>query len=258
MTFAAMSKIIAKLGRKTLSLALIFNSMASLASVVNILVSSYFNAYSWWFFSPYLAYGLLFVFIIATAVLNIVPAKLLGKVHLKRILFHHYVYGFLASLIPITLTAVYTPAYALVFLMPSLGLQTTGLQTIIIYSGLIFVYGGFALMIDDIRDVSMRFGKTLDRLKVWAVKSRETIQKVHFVSSLATIYVATLLCAWCLGNVAMMESGSLWYASNVIVAANLLVTGFWGLRAVEAKYWFSKLYSDLSKAQTIMYKQYEI
>jgi len=253
-----MSRIIAKLGLKTLGLALIFYSMVSLTSVVNILVGSYFNAYSWQSFSPYLAYGLLFVFVATTAILNIVPAKLLGKVHLKRILFHHYVYGFIASSIPVTLTAVYAPTYALVFLLPSLGLQTTGLQTIIIYSGLFLVYGGLALMIDDIRDVSMRVGRTLDKLKLWAVRSRETIQKVHFVSSLVTIYVAAFIGAWCLGNVAMMEAGSLWYASNVVVAVNLFVAGFWGLRAVKAKYWFSKLYSDLSNAQAIMYKQYEV
>ena len=253
-----MSRIIAKLGRKTLSLALIFNSMISLASVVNILVGLYVNAYSWQLYSPLLVNGSLFLFVIATAVLNIVPAKLVGKVHLKRILFHHYVYGFLASSISATLTAVFTPAYALVFLMPSLGLQTTGLQMIMIYSGLFFVYGGLTLMIDDIRDVSMWLGKTLDRLKLWAVKSRKTIQKVHFVSSLVTVYVAACVCAWCLENVAIIETGSLWYVSNIVLAANLLVTGFWGLKAVKAKYWFTKLYADLSKAEALMYKQYEV
>ena len=253
-----MSRIIAKLGRKTLSLALIFNSMVSLACVVNVLIGSYVNAYSWQPNSPYFFNGLLFLFTIATAILNIVPAKLVGKVHLKRILFHHYVYGFLASSISATLTAVFTPAYALVFLMPTLGLQTTGLQMVMVYSGLFFVYGGLALMIDDIRDVSEGLGKTLDKLKLWAVKSRKTLQKVHFVSSLVTVYVAAYVCVWCLENVAIAQTGLLWYVSNIILAANLLVTGFWGLKAVKAKYWFTKLYADLSKAEALMYKQYEV
>jgi len=253
-----MSKIIAKLGRKTLSLALIFNSMISLASIVNILVGFYINAYSWQLYSPYLVNGSLFLFVIATAALNIVPAKLVGKVHLKRILFHHYVYGFLASSISLTLMAAFAPAYVLVFLMPSLGFQTTGLQMITIYSGLFFVYGGLTLMIDDIHDVSMRLGKTLDRLKLWAIKSSKTLQKVHFISSLATIYIATCVCAWCLENVATIKTGSTWYFSNMVLAASLFITGFWGLKAVKAKYWFTKLYSDLSKAETTMYKQYEV
>jgi MFS family permease len=252
-----MSKIITRLGRKTLSLALIFNSMISLASIVNILVGSYINAYSWQLYSVYLVNGSLFLFAIATAVLNIVPAKFIGKVHLKRILFHHYVYGFLASSISLMLMAIFAPAYVLVFLMPSLGFQTTGMQMITIYSCLFFVYGGLTLMIDDIQDVSMRLDKTLDRLKIWAIKSSKTLQKVHFISSLATVYIATYICALCLENVATIETGSPWFVSNMILAASLFITGFWGLKAVKAKYWFTKLYSDLSKAETMMYKQYE-
>jgi hypothetical protein len=44
----------------------------------------------------------------------------------------------------------------------------------------------------------------------------------------------------------------------MVLAASLFITGFWGLKAVKAKYWFTKLYSDLSKAETTMYKQYEV
>ena len=250
-----MSRIIAKLGRKTLSLALIFNSIISLASAANILAAFYLNTNGWRPYSPYLIDGSLFLLVIVTAVLNIIPAKLVGKVDLGRILFHHYVYGFLASSISITLMAVFAPAYILVFLMPSLGFQTTGLQMIMIYSGLFFVYGGLTLMIDDIHDVSLRLGKILDRLKLWAYKSGKTLQKVHMVSSLATVYTAMSVCAWLLGNIILKETWSLWDVSNMVLATSLLITGLWGLKAVKAKYWFSKLYFDLSRLEPSLHKK---
>ena len=250
-----MSRIIAKLGRKTLSLALIFNSIISLASVVNILAAFYLSTNGWRPYSPYLIDGSLFLLVIVTAVLNIVPAKLVGKVDLGRILFHHYVYGFLASSISITLMAVFAPAYILVCLMPSLGFQTTGLQMIMIYSGLFFVYGGLTLMIDDIHDVSLRLGKVLDRLKLWAYKSSKTLQKVHFISSLATVYTAISVCAWFVGNIIFKETWSLWDGFNVVLAISLLITGLWGLKVVKAKYWFTKLYFDLSRLEPSLHKK---
>jgi len=255
MIFTAMSRIIVKLGRKTLSLALIFNSLISLAAVVNILVVSYLTTGGLRPYSPYLLDGSLFLMVIATAVLNILPAKLIGKVDLGRIWFHHYVYGFLASSISLTLIAVFAPAYILVFLMPSLGFHTTGLQTVIIYSELFFVYGGLTLMIDDIRDVSIELGRTLDKLKLWAYKSNKTLQKMHLISSLATVYVALSVCAWFMENVLLKEMWSIWDLSTIFVAASLLFTGLWGLKAVKAKYWFTKLYIDLSRLEPSLRKK---
>jgi len=255
MTSSAMSKILAKLGRKSLSLALIFNSLISLAAVVNILVVSYLTTGGLRPYSPYLLDGSLFLLVIATAVLNILPAKLVGKVDLGRIWFHHFVYGFLASSISLTLIAIFAPAYILVFLVPSLGFQTTGLQTVMIYSDLFFVYGGLTLMIDDIRDVSARLGRTLDKIKLWAYKSNKTLQKVHLISSLATVYVALSVCAWFTENVLLKEMWSIWDFSTIFVAASLLVTGLWGLKAVKAKYWFTKLYLDLSRLEPSLRKK---
>jgi hypothetical protein len=250
-----MSRIIAKLGRKTLSLALIFNSILSIASVANILAIFLLNGQGWQLYSPYLLDGSLFVLVIMTAILNIVPAKFIGKVKIKRILFHHYVYGFLASSISLTLIAVFAPAYILVFIMPSLGFQTTGLQMVMIYSGLFFVYGGLTLMIDDIRDVSLRLGKTLDKLKLRAYKSGKTLQKVHLVSSFATVYTAASIFVWFLANNTLMEAWSLWDIFNIVFASSLFITGLWGLKAVKAKYWFSKLYFDLSRLEPSLHKK---
>jgi hypothetical protein len=249
-----MSKILAKLGRKTLSLALIFNSIISLASVADILAAFHFNVDGWWPYQPYLVGVLLFWPVIVTAVLNIVPARFIGKVDIGRILFHHYVYGFLASSISLTLMVIFAPAYIFVLLMPFLGFQTTRLQMIMIYSGLFFVYGGLTLMIDDIHDVSLRLGTALDRLKLRAYKSGKALQKVHFISSLATVYTAVFISVLFL-EIGVLETGSLWDLSNMFPATSLLITGLWGLKAVKAKYWFTKLYSDLSRLESSLHKK---
>jgi hypothetical protein len=249
-----MSKTLVKLGRKTLSLALIFNSIISLASLPNILGAFHLDVNGWWPCSPYLVAGLLFWPLIVTAVLNIVPAKFIGKVDIERILFHHYVYGLLASSISLTLMVIFAPAYIFVLLMPFLGFQTTGLQMIMIYSGLFFVYGGLTLMIDDIYDVSLRFGRVLDRLRLRAYKSGRILQKVHFISSLATVCIAVFIGAWFL-EIGVLETGSLWDVSNMFPATSLLVTGLWGLKAVKANYWFTKLYSDLSRLESSLHKK---
>jgi hypothetical protein len=249
-----MSKILAKLGRKTLSLALIFNSIISLASVADILAVLYLNVNGWWPYSPYLVAGLLFWPVVVTAVLNIVPAKFIGKVDIERILFHHYVYGLLASSISLTLMVIFAPAYIFVLLMPFLGFHTTGLQMIMIYSGLFFVYGGLTLMIDDIHDVSLRLGRALDRLRLRAYKSGKTLQKAHFISSIATVCTAVFIGAWFL-EIGVLETGSLWDILNMIPATSLLITGLYGLRAVKANYWFTKLYSDLSRLESSLHKK---
>jgi hypothetical protein len=192
--------------------------------------------------------------VVVTSVLNIVPARFIGKVDIERILFHHYVYGFLASLISLMLMVIFAPAYIFVLLMPFLGLRTTGLQKVMIYSGLFFIYGGLTLMIDDIHDVSLRLGRALDRLKLRAYKSGRTLQRVHLVSSLATVCTAVFVGIWFL-ETGILKTGSLWNLSNMFPATSLLITGLWGLKAVKAKYWFNKLYSDLSRFESSLHEK---
>jgi hypothetical protein len=192
--------------------------------------------------------------VIVTAVLNILPAKFIGKVDIERILFHHYVYGLLASSISLTLMIIFAPTYIFVLLMPFLGFHTTGLQKIMIYSGLFFVYGGLTLMIDDIHDVSLRLGRALDRLRLRAYKSGRTLQRVHFISSLATVCTAVFIGAWFL-ETGVLETGSLWSVSKMFPATSLLITGLWGLKAVKANYWFTNLCSDLSRLESSLRKK---
>ncbi|GEM_PF-740078 len=253
-TFSAMSKTLSKLGRKTLSLALIFNSLISLTFVISNLVSSYPSTVGeqpYWF---YLIGNSVYLFVFIASILNILPAKLLGKVDLGRIWFHHYVYGFLASSVSLTLMVIFAPTYVLVFLMPSLCFQAAGLQMFLIFSALFFVYGGLTLVIDDVRDVSAKLGKVFDKLKIRAYKSSRSLQKMHLISSLVTLCVSLSLYASLIEKIIQSE---IWIIQNITAtffATSLLITGLWGLRAIKAKYWFIKLYQDLARLEPILLK----
>jgi len=232
-----MPEISSAIRKKILSLALIFNSVVCLVSAANMLASFYTSNYSWRPYWPYLIDGSLVWSIVATAILNIGPAKIIGKVRTGRILFHHYVYGFLASSISLLLMLIFAPAYILLLLMPSLGFETSGLQAIPVYAGLFFVYGGLTLVIDDLHDVSLSVGRMLDRLQIKIQKSSRTLQTIHLCSSLISTYILICGVIWYLQNNFWVRNWPLWDASNIIFMASLLVTNVWALKAVRARLW---------------------
>jgi hypothetical protein len=235
-----MPKISVAIGKKVLSLALIFNSVVSLVSAINMLASFYIDNYQWRPYSPYLIDGSFLWFIVLTAVLNISPAKSIGKVKIGRILFHHYVYGFLATSISLLLIVIYAPAYVILLLMPSLGFQTSGFQTIPVYAGLFFIYGGLTLVIDDMYDMSLGMGRMLDGLKMRLQKSGRTLQAIHLCSGLMSTYVLMCGILWYLDNDFWVKSWPLWDASHIIFMSSLLVTNVWALKAVKGRLWFTK------------------
>jgi len=235
-----MPKKAAVIARKILSLALIFNSLVSIVSAANILASFYVSRYYSRPYSPYLIDGSLVWFIILTAILNIGPAKFVGRVKLKRMLFHHYVYGFLASSVSLVLIAIFAPASIFLLLLPSLDFHATSMQAIPVYAGLFFVYGGLTLVIDDIHDVSLSIGRALDRLRMKAQKSSRVLQAIHLWSSLVSIYVMLSCALWYLENSRAVESLPFWNAPQLIFMANLLVTSSWGLKAVMGRLRFGE------------------
>ncbi len=241
-----MSKILAALGRKIFGLALIFNSLISLTSATNILTSFYLNKGMWCPYSPYLLDGSLFWFVVSVAVLNIFSAKIVGKAHIKRVLFHHYFYGFLVILIALLSIALIAPAYILFLLTPSAGFTADGFQNFSIYTVLFLVYGGLTLVIDDVYDVSLRAGRLFDRMKMKMRKLDKTFQTIHLCSCLMSIYVAASVFLWYLENCSSMVDLPLLNISYMILIPSLFVTCIWGLRGFKGEMW-SKI---LSQPQT--------
>jgi len=249
-----MSKIVAAIGRKLLGLALIFNSIVSLTSAANILASFYINRFSWQPFSPYLIDGSLFWFVILAAVLNIVPAKLVGKADIKRVLFHHYVYGFLSIFTTLALVVLLAPACIFILLVPSSGFQVNCFQNIATYAGLFFLYGGLTLIIDDMYDISLRSGRIFDKARRRIRGLGRTLQAIHLSSSLISIYITVCAILWCLENRVLLENWPLWELANILFTANLLVTGIWGLKVAKEKLWFLKILVDLPKKGFYVHK----
>ncbi len=243
-----MSETSSAIGRKVLSLALIFNSVLGLISAANLLAKFYLSNCEWRPYSPYLIDGSFLWAVILAAVLNIVPAKLVGRVNMKRFLFHHYVYGFMASSVSLLVMVFHKPAHLLLLVMPSLG-SARGLQTIPVYAGLFFVYGGLTLVIDDIHDVPLRMGRMLDKLKKAALKSGRLLQAMHLCSSLISIYILACIFLWFLENGLMTESWSLWHMSHIVFMSNLLVMSLLGLKAVKGGSWSVKAFTSLSKEE---------
>jgi len=223
-----MLKTYANLAKKILSLTLIFNSLVSLISAGNIL-AGYYASRPWWQpYSPYLMSGLLFWIAILTALLNIVPSKMVGRVHIRRLLFHHYVYGFLimigstlliVSFIPNSLTTLFTPTFT--------G-ESLSLQSLILYMELFFLYGGLTLLLDDLQDISLRVSRILNRFKKRTHKSGKILQFVHLCCSLITIYISLAVFLWSIEKYHWISQYPLWFLSHAILILSLLINGVWG------------------------------
>jgi len=232
-----MSGIPAALGRKILCLSVIFNSIVSVLLSGNILYIFYISGLSWRPYWPYLLNSSLFWFIIVTSILNIVAAKILGNVDLKRIKFHHYFYGFLASAGSFIFMALFAPAYLFILLMPMLISDMYSSAAMPISAAFFLVYGGMTLIIDDIQDVSLRLGRALNNLKNKLKKLGKALETFHLCCSIASIYVALSIILWGFAN-GLYSWGSIFTGLSAgIFALNLLITSIWGLGVSIEGFW---------------------
>mgnify|MGYP000200344254 CR=1 FL=1 len=222
-----MSGTLAALGKKTLGLALIFNSLMSLTSALNIL-SGFYAARPWWKpFSPYLVDGSLFWVVVPVSILNLVPAKVLGEVRLRRILFHHYIYGLFVFLISAASAWLFT------LLSPSwspLNVSYGGLSGLMPYVESFFIYGGLTLFLDDLSDVSPRVKRLLKEMGRRAVRFGKPLKAFHVICSLTSLYVSLSIGLWFCQNL-WVNSWSIGAMSYVVLMASILVTSLFGLRA---------------------------
>ena len=80
-------------GKKVCSLALTFNSLLTIVSVLGVLEGFYSAKYAWKPYPPYLVDASLFWFAVLAAMFNIYFVVRLGRVKTGRLWFHHYVWG---------------------------------------------------------------------------------------------------------------------------------------------------------------------
>jgi hypothetical protein len=235
-----MSRSIANLLRKILSLALIFNSLLCLISLAEVLAACYATGYSWDPYSPYLIDGSLFWFAVLTVILNIVPAKSIGRVHVRRLLFHHYVYGFVVMIFGSVLLFSFSMPGSI---LASSGLLSTteriGYQSITFYTYLFLLYGGLTLFLDDFADISLKTRRILDGVRERVFRSGGTIRSIHFLSSLITLYLSISVFLWFIERQHWIAQWPIWFLAHVFFISSLLVNSFWGLNVVMKRLWSS-------------------
>lgn len=221
-----MSSFLVALGKKTAGLALIFNSLLSIVSSLRIL-QGFYAAMPWWKpFYPFLLDGTFFWAVIPASILNLIPAKIIGNVRLKRVIFHHYVYGFFVLSITIASTWLFTLISIFHLLTEA---PKSSLACLLPYIQAFFIYGGIALVLDDICDVSPKIELLLKELASLTKRFRIPLHLFHALCSLISIYVSLSIGAWFYINLSSAGWSSLEASSYIVLTGSILVTGLLGL-----------------------------
>ena len=211
-------------GKKICSLALTFNSLLSIVSVLGVLEGFYSARYHWKPYPPYLIDGSFLWFAVLAAMCNIYFAVRIGRVKTGRLWFHHYVYGFV----------LFVLACSLLLLFGSIsffGIFVGNGYSSAVNAGRFFALGALTLFIDDFADVSKRltFFLRLVRSKIYRV--RGAIRVVQCALGLISFYI--FLCV-SLSTSLLQGSNQM---GNFVLAGTLLVTSLTSLESSYKKIW---------------------
>jgi hypothetical protein len=209
-------------GKKICSVALTFNSLLTVVSVLGVLEGFYSARYHWKPYPPYLINGSFFWFAVLAAMLNIYFAVRMGKVKTGRLWFHHYVYGFV----------LFVLACALLLLFGSIsffGIFVGNGYSFGVNVGRFFVLGGLTLFIDDFADVSKRLTFVLRLVRSKVYRIRGPIRIVQVVLGLMSLYI--FLCV--IFSTSLRQGSN--STGNFVLAGTLLVTSLASLESVYKK-----------------------
>ncbi len=221
MTTAGSVKVILK---KVYSVALIFNSLITVAAVAGILSGFYTSYPSWRPYAPFLINGNLFWIAIAAGLINIFPSAAIGRaLHTGRFLFHHYVYGFFVLLS----TSAFVTAFTSIPL-PSLFFVDS--YNVGVNAGRVCFLAGLALFLDDLPDVSKKVESGLNRIKAKAYQIRKSLHVLQLVTGGFALYCALSI----LLSTIVDSSQAL---PNSFVIGSLLITSITSFACVKRKAW---------------------
>jgi hypothetical protein len=210
--------------KKTFSIALIFNSLISIACVAGI-IYGYYMAYPYWKpYSPFLLDGNLFWLALAAGIINIFPGAAIGRaLHTGRFLFHHYVYGFFVLASTSAYVAVYTPVSVVnMFFVDS--------NSVAVNAGRVFFLGGLALLLDDLPDVSKRVEKVLNWIKTKAYQIRKPLHITQIITGCFAFYCSISILLSTIQNSARA-------VPNSFVIISLFITGITSFALVKRGAW---------------------
>ncbi len=208
-------------GKKVVSWVLIFNGLLSIVLALGLLIGFY--AAHWRLYQPYLLNANLLWAAILTSITNFFPTAKFGNVKVRRIRFHHFVYGF----------AILSASAILMILMPVslLSLFNLNITSVDFNVERVFVLVGLTLIIDDFADISNITMTGLRFAKSKAYEKRRTIHAVQCLLFCVTFFVLLCITVWLVQN----PKGLI--LRNLAVEGSLLVTSLTSFASALRKVW---------------------
>lgn len=211
--------------KKLFSLSLVFNALLTIACAVSVLSGAYWYFAGWKPFDHYIIGVGVFWFAIIAAILNLYPSTMLGrKLHTGRFLFHHYFYGFLVMVAAAVYIAFFTSASLFtIFLVFN--------ESVNVNVGKFFLLGGFALLLDDLPDVSAGIEGGLNLMKDRARQYSYFIEVAQAVAGVGSLYLC-LSILWGIINVPEWVT-----LANLITGFSILTTAVTSFVFVKRRFW---------------------
>jgi hypothetical protein len=221
-----MHRIISVYGRKIFSMALIFNALLCISCALGILYGFYKSYPLWKPFAPFLLDGNLFWLIVAGGVINIFPAAFIGKVHMGRLWFHHYVYGIAVLLASAVFIALFTEASLLTVFFN----YNTNVPVNV---GRFFLIGGLALLIDDLPDAHKVTRHSLKWLKSKAFQTQKALHWFQLSLGFVALYFSAAITLFLIENPESVTP------ANFILIGTILITSIASFMSAKRKIWLN-------------------
>jgi hypothetical protein len=208
-------------GKKAVSWVLTFNCLLSILLVIGLL--SGFYAAHWKLYQPYLLNANLFWAAMLTSIMNFFPTANLGHVKVRRLRFHHFVYGL----------AILAASIVLIMFMsvPIMNLFKLYVRDVEFNVGRLFILLGLTLIIDDFADVSHVTTKALRLAKSKIYENRRMIHALQCSLFCITLYISICVTIWLTQNPRAMN------VPNLTIDGTLLVTSLTAFGSVGKKIW---------------------
>jgi hypothetical protein len=213
------------IAKKLFSIGLVFNALLTIACALSVLSGAYWYLAGWKPFEHYLIDGGIFWFAIVAAVLNLYPSAMLGrKLHTGRFLFHHYFYGLLIMIVAAVYVTFFTSASLFtIFLVFN--------ESVNVNIGKFFLLAGFALLLDDLPDTSMRIEGHLNLIKGKVRKIPRLIEAVQAIAGVVSLY----LCASILWGIINVPE---WVTlANFITSFSTFITAVTSFVFLKRRFW---------------------